>query len=532
MRRFLTALAVLSTFPAAAQVFRPEPIRAHMTFLASDLLEGRGTGTRGHQLAADYVAAQFEAYGLAPNPAGSYFQSVPFLKTLVQADSTMTVQRGRQAATTVPLGSTFMTSGNPLAGSSTIKGDVVFAGYGITAAGSSYDDYKGLDVRGKIVLLFSGAPASFANTLRAHYSSSLSKIENAASHGAIGIVFVSSPDEYARVPWDRVVRQTKLGAMHWLNAAGQPHGVFSAIPMTVSLSRPGAEALFAGSRQTYARASEALVAGKARRGPLGVHVIFDIRSVHARVESPNVVGVIRGSDPKLRDEYVVISSHLDHLGISDPVNGDAINNGALDNASGIAIILEIARALVTSNPRRSIVFVATTGEEKGLRGADYYANNPTVPYESIVANVNIDEVYLFAPSRDITVIGAENSDLGATAERAAAAMGIELSPDPFPEEVVFVRSDQYPFVRRGIPAIFPIAGNRAADGKTDLRALQQAWNRTRYHQPGDDMNQPLDYRPGVQMAEFGTRVVLDIANREGRPQWNKGNFFGELFGRR
>ncbi len=532
MRRFLAAIVLLFSFSAAGQTFRPEAIRAHMTFLASDLLEGRGTGTRGHQLAAAYVAAQFETYGIEPGAQGSYFQSVPFRQTIVQPDSTMTIQRRGAVATAVPLGSTFMTYGNPLAATSVIEGDVVFAGFGISAPDQKYDDYKSLDVKGKLVMIYSGAPASFANTLRAHYSSSFSKIENATAHGAAGILFVSLPAEYERVAWSRIVRQTRLGAMNWLETDGTPHAVFPAIPATISLSRPGAEALFAGSRQTYAQASEALLAGKPRRGALGVHVKVDIRSVHARVESPNVVGIVRGSDPKLRDEFVVITSHLDHLGISDPVNGDSINNGAIDNASGISIVLEMARVLASSKPRRSIVFVATTGEEKGLRGADYYANNPTVPYESIVANVNIDEVYLFGPSRDITVIGAENSDLGATSERVAATMGIELSPDPFPEEVVFVRSDQYPFVRRGIPAIFPIAGNRPLDGKTDLRAMQAAWNLNRYHQPGDDMNQPLDYRPGVQMAEFGMRVVLDIANREARPKWNEGNFFGQHFKRK
>jgi hypothetical protein len=532
MRRSLAVLSLLLAASVSAQTYRVDAIRAHMKFLASDLLEGRGTGTRGHQLAAEYVATQFESYGLEPGgTSATYFQSVPFRKTLSLPESTMTMQRGKEPAVTSTLGTTFMTSGNPLADRSTIEGDVVFAGFGITAPESKYDDYKGIDVKGKIVLVFNGAPEAFPNTLRAHYSSSYAKLDNAVAHGAIGAITMGLPDEYRRVAWDRVVRQTKLGAMHWLNAAGEPHAVFSAIPVTFSLSRPGAEAFF-GSTEKYEQAARSLAEGKARRGPIGVHVKFDVRSEHTRVESPNVVGIVRGSDPVLRNESIVITSHLDHLGISDPVRGDSINNGALDNASGIAVILEMARVLAMQHPRRSVVFVATTAEEKGLRGADYYANNPTVPFESIVANVNIDEVYMFAPTKDLTIIGAENSDLGAASERVAAAMGIELSPDPFPEEVVFVRSDQYPFVRRGIPAIFPIAGNRPVDPKTDVKGMQAAWNVNRYHQPSDDMNQSLDFGTGVQMADFGTRVVLDIANRDERPQWNRGNFFGERFGRK
>jgi hypothetical protein len=495
-----------------------------MRFLASDLLEGRGTGTRGHLVAAQYVAAQYEALGLHPGNSGSYFQVVPFRKTTADAASIVTLTRGTEQLA-LKFGEDFVTSGDPLHDETTINAPVVYLGYGITAPSQKYDDYARLNVTGKIVAYFSGAPATFPSDVRAHYASSLTKLENATAHGAVGAITLRSARDRQRGGWDRVTRQSRLGAMNWLDANGIARGL-AGITSSFTISDKAAEWLFGSDFVAMTTdANTRARAGFATNATASVHLV----SKHDRVESPNVVGILRGSE--LPDEYVVYSAHLDHLGITTPVDGDAINNGALDNASGIAAMLEVARAFANGpHPRRSILFLATTGEEKGLKGADYFANNPTVPARSIVADINIDEIFMFAPTRDIVPIGAEHSTLGDAVQRAAKAMNLEVSPDPQPEEVVFVRSDQYPFVKRGIPAVYIDGGYKPVDPSVDLIKRIETWESTIYHTPKDDMSQPLDFTVGATVAKFDYLVGLDVANGTARPSWRPEDFFGEMFG--
>jgi hypothetical protein len=518
MRRFL--LLLLFAVPLAAQEIEPARLAAHMRFLADDLLEGRGTGTRGHLIAARYVAEQYEALGMDVS-----LQNVPFRKiTPIPERSSVTI-----GSTPLAFGSGFVTTGDPLREDASAEGQVVYVGYGITAPSQKYDDYAGVDVHGKIVAYYSGAPKSFSSDVRAHYSSSLVKYENAASHGAIGILGLRTAFDETRVPWARSVRQSKLGAMNWLESNGTPHATFPQIGAAVSLSRSGAEALLGSDLKAI---ETPLEAGHAKAALLPMRVSIHVAAKHERVDSPNVIGILRGSDPALRDEYVVYSAHLDHLGISEPVDGDAINNGALDNGSGIAAMLEVARAFAQTNPRpkRSLLFLATTGEEKGLKGADYFANNPTVSLSSIVADINIDEILMFHPVKDILPIGAEHSTLGDDVALVAGDMHLDVSPDPQPEEVVFVRSDQYPFVKRGVPAIYMNAGYKAIDPKIDLVAEMTKWEETIYHSPKDDMSQPMDLSVGAQVAKFNYLLGLRVANAAERPRWKKGDFFGDMFG--
>lgn len=530
--RTLLALSLLTTLGLNAQTFRPEAIRGHMRFLAHDLLEGRGTGSRGYQVAAEYVAAQFEAAGLAPGANGSWFQKVPFRKTTALPESEVTIAAHGAPPVTLRFGEGFVTTGDPLQASRVIEGAVVVAGYGVTAPELQYDDYAGIDVRGKIVAIFSGAPSAFPNTLRAHYSSSVGKIDNAAAHGAAGVVTLQTPTDMERAPWDRVVRQSRLGAMHWLESSGAPHAVRSDISSTIGLSAAGMRTLFSSSPRGYEDVAAELAAGKLRAFELPVRMTVRIVSAHENIESPNVAGILRGSDPVLRDQYIVYSSHLDHLGISDPVDGDAINNGALDNASGIAAMIEIARAFGGNPPpRRSILFLATTGEEKGLRGADYFASNPTVPARQLVGNINIDEILMMHAVKDVVAFGVEVSSLGDMARKVAQGMGLEVSPDPYPEEVIFVRSDQYPFVKAGVPAIFVVTGYKAVDPNIDSVREQIEWIKTVYHTPKDDLSQKLDYSVGATLARFNYLLGLEAASSTAAPAWTPGNFFGEKFGR-
>ena len=526
----MTKLLLVLALVASSAVARTEAIRAHMTFLASDLLEGRGTGTRGYRIAAEYVAAQYALSGVEPGANGSYFQEVPFRETVPDAASMITFTRAGAEPVTLRIFDQFTSSGDPLDEKKVVDAEVVVAGYGITAPDQKHDDYAGLSVQGKIVAVFPGAPPRFGNAIRAHYSSSLNKIETAAGHGAVGLIFLTPPDEDARNPWPRKQRQSRIGSMHWTRPDGSPRAVIPSLSSNVTISLDATRQLL-GSQADAVFAS--LQNGRPAVNPIRTRARIQLISTHRTVTSPNVVGVVRGSDPKLRDEYLVYSAHLDHVGITAPVDGDPINNGAFDNASGTAVLLEIARAFaeLKEKPKRSIIFLATTAEEKGLRGADYFANNPTVPFESIIGNINIDMLVMIARTSDLIPIGIETSDIGDVAREVAREMNVELSPDPFPEEVVFVRSDQYPFVRRGIPALYVDPGYKAVDQSIDLPKLHKEWLRTRYHAPSDDLKQPIDYSAALLLTEFDFRLGLALANRAERPKWNPGDYFGERFGK-
>ncbi len=529
MRNTLVVTVLLLASPVYPDSFRPEALRAHMRFLADDLLEGRG-----YKLAAEYVAAQFEAAGLEPGAGGSYFQTVPFLKTIASPDSTVILTPVSGAPVTLKYGEAFVTYGDPRREDTNVASKVVLVGYGITAPELKVDDYAGVDVKGKIVALFAGAPSHFSSSLRAHYSSTQGKVENAAGHGAAGLLILVTREEAARAPWPRVIRGSKLGSMHWLESDGALHSVPKDLSFNLSLGLSGTEAFLAAAGKTLPEITTQLAAPRFKAIELPLNAAISIHSSHEKVSSDNVLGVLRGSDPALRDQYLVYTSHLDHIGMTDAVDGDAINNGALDNASGIAATIEIAKAFAAlpKAPRRSIIFLATTGEEKGLKGADYFANNPTVPIDNIVANINIDEILMIAPVKDIVVWGIETSDLGDTSRKIAKDMGLEISPDPYPEEVIFVRSDQYPFVKRGVPAIFAGVGTKSVDPSVDVEKLQRQWFVTRYHAAKDDLDQPIHYPTGATFTEFNYRIGLDVANRTAPPAWVPGNFFGEKFARK
>jgi hypothetical protein len=508
---------------------RPEALRAHMAFLADDLLEGRGTGTRGHELAARYVAAQLEALGLEPaGDSSSFLQRVPFRRAqLVEAECSLALRRG---GTTRPLAYArdYFMGADPLRERSALAAPAVFAGFGVTAPELGHDDYADLDARGKVVVLLAGAPPGFPRDQRAYYSSNLMREANAVAHGAVGILTLRTTLEERRVTWERAIRQSRLAAMRWLEPDGTPHDAHPEILVTATLSRSGAEALFAGAPRPLAAVLAEADTGAVRGFALPVEVRARRTTRHSTATSPNVAGLLRGSDPRLRDQYVVFTAHLDHLGVSTPVDGDSINNGAYDNASGVATMLEVARALraLPRPPRRSVLFLAVTGEEKGLQGSGYFARFPTVPRAGIVADVNLDMFLMLHPLRAVVAVGAEHSSLGPVVERAARRLGLRVVPDPAPEEVVFVRSDQYSFVRQGVPAVFLVD---AGEGPEENAAVER-WLRTVYHTPADDMRQRFDWGAAVKFAQLNYLVGLGVADEAQRPSWKPGDFFGEKFG--
>jgi hypothetical protein len=521
---------------------RPEAMRAHIRFLADDLLEGRGTGTRGYQVAANYVAAHFEALGLEPAGVdGTYFQPVPLRKVdLEPGRSSMSVSRNGQVHTLTYAEDYLLDAwkANNLQDAETsVTAPVVFAGHGVTAPELDYDDYANVDARGKIVALFEfAAPSSFPDDQRAYYASDSVKAQNAADHGAVGMLTFMRPQEAERWPWDWCVPQFENGSLCWLDDRGSPQslsGVIPEIQARVLLNRSGAEALFVDAPHTLEDVFATADEGDPFSFDLPVEVSVETVTRHRAMDCANVAAMLPGSDPVLRNEYVVFTAHLDHLGVGEPVDGDAIYNGAYDNASGVAALMEVARALTVlpKPPPRSVVFVAVTGEESGLVGADYFAHDPTVPAEQIIANINIDEVAIWYDLLDVVAYGSEHSTIVRAVKNAASRLAVEISPDPMPEECFFIRSDQYAFVCQGIPAVWVAAGTETGDPELDGAAIMSDWLQTRYHTPKDDLDQPIDFNAAAKHARLYFLIGHEVANNLERPAWNPGDFFGEKSGR-
>ena len=415
--------------PSANLKISPDALRAHVRFLSDDLLEGRGTATRGHEIAAKYIANQFEAMGLKPaGDEGTFFQRVPFRQAIFkqeQSSVALTVNGSEQ-----PLRNEddYLTQGDFLRTDTTAEGSVVFVGFGVVAPDLKHDDYQGVDVKGKIVAVFAGAPAKWESTQRAYYSSNYLKAQAAAQHGAVGVISLRDPAIERRAPWPRMIRQVRLPALRTL-VQGQPLDTFPELRGAIILNLEKSRELFKAANRDLDQVFKDAEADNGKSFELPVSAKIHLVSEHKETSSPNVVAVLPGSDPKLKNEYIVLSAHLDHLGVGTPVKGDSIYNGAFDNASGSAALVEIARAFskLPTAPKRSLIFLNDTGEEKGLQGAYYFAFNPTVPVENIVANINMDELNSFFPLKDVVGFGAEHPSMKADLDAAAKVVGYTVS---------------------------------------------------------------------------------------------------------
>lgn len=527
--------AMLVAGSAAAETSGPQAsadrVRAHVAFLASDLLQGREAGSPGYDIAANYVASQFAQLGLKPAGAdGSWFQPVPLLAAR-PADEGKFVLKAKGAAD-VPLvfGEDVM-PGKPFGpGERRLSAPLVFVGFGVVSPEHKRDDYKGLNVKGKIVVVLSGAPSGFQTEERAYYANGRTKRAQAAAHGAVGLISVNLPSDEKRRPFADGKRTWQSWAMTWRRPDGAPNDAAIDTPQLAAVSVAGAEKLFAGARKTFAEvvAAAEKPKGDPPRFALAASLDATLRTETKTLESANVAGVLEGSDPKLKGEVVVLSAHLDHIGVTPPVDGDGVNNGALDNAGGIATTLEVARAFQASGkaPRRSVLFLAVTGEEKGLLGAEYFARNPTAPASALVANVNLDMPILTYDFVDVVAFGAERSSLAGAVRRAAAREGVALSPDPMPEEGLFTRSDHFRFVEVGVPSTFLMTGFQNG-GEAKFRGFLAKC----YHKPCDDLSQGIDYAAGAKFARINYEIAREIADADERPLWNKGDFFGGKFAR-
>ncbi|MFZ2754466.1 MAG: M28 family metallopeptidase [Lysobacteraceae bacterium] len=506
-------------------------------FLADDRLEGRETGTRGYDLAAEYTAKRFREIGLQPaGDNGTYFQRVPLLKATREAEgAALTVKRnGREIA--LRFREQFLPALDFNATAHAVEAPAVFVGQGVHAPALNHDDFAGLDLRGKIAVLFSGAPSRFDNDRRAFHSASREKLRALAERGAVGAVFVNTPQDEAGSPWSRSADNWQRSGMRLRDADGKGMNTFPELRAVANVSAAAADLIFADGPQPAATLFKAAQAGTLKGFALPGTLTLAARTKIEPIESRNVIAKLPGSDASLATDHIVYTAHLDHIGIGAPVkdeNGveDAIYNGALDNALGVSILFEAARILHATKPapKRSLLFVALTAEEKGLLGAEWFASHPTVPAPSLIANINMDMPVLLAPSRDVVPIGIEHSTLKSALEIAAKEIGVDLSPDPFPEEVVFVRSDQYAFIRAGIPAVYLSGGTASADGVRDPNMALRKFMREHYHQPSDEATLPIAYGDALRLAKLNARIGQLVGDAAERPKWNPGDFFGEAF---
>ncbi|MES2989254.1 MAG: M20/M25/M40 family metallo-hydrolase [Pseudomonadota bacterium] len=524
IRAFLLATTLLAAAPAAAQDMSPDAaaLKAHVQFLASDAMKGRDTGSPELAIAEQYVAAQMLAAGLTPGgPNGAWLQPVPLVSFKSADHGSLSITRGK-TVTALEWGKDYFARANPHMANVSLDAPVVFAGYGVVDKAVGYDDYKGLDVKGKIVAVLRDAPKAITNgDARAHLSQPDEQARVAAEHGAIGVILIEGNTRHAQFPFIATTRFWDRPAMTWSDGKGA--GPIA--PAFMYLGFDGAAKLFAGSKIKWDEVLAADKAGtKLPRGPIGVTAQGVANTKIEKVAGNNVIGMLPGTD--LKDQYVVISAHLDHVGVGAPdAKGDTIYNGAMDNAVGTASMIEVAKRFRAGGkaPRRSILFVAVTAEEKGLVGSEYFAARPTVPVGSIVADVNLDMPILTYAFEDLVAVGADHSSVGTIVAQAAASEGVKVVPDPLPEENFFVRSDHYSFVKAGIPAVSLDLGPGGPGGAAAKEFLEK-----HYHQPSDEIGL-IDWTQGLRFVKLNFAIASALANNDERPTWNKGDFFGITF---
>lgn len=507
----------------AAPSFSADRIRADVSYLSDDLLEGRNTGTRGYDLAAKFVQSRYEALGLQPGNNGSYMQTVPFVLAKLNPDARNVITIGDK---TFVNGTDIVLSGTSLFPNQSETFEVVFVGYGFDDKRYGFSDYAGLDVRGKVVAVLSSLPEGAPSDVVAELADRRGEV--AEAKGAIGMLTIATPDTLKSTPWDRIKVYGGVPRLRWLRPDGTPNVKAPKLKIGGFLGPQASEALLAGSPMPAAKLYAEIPNKKAR--PKGFAIPgkfgFERHSQVERMTSANVLGLLPGSDPKLADEVIVFMAHLDHDGIVAAENGDSIMNGAMDNASGVATMLEAARAFTESGtrPKRSILFAAVTAEEDGLLGAEYLAKYPSLKDKKVVGVVNLDMPVLTYDFQDVIAFGAEHSTMGPAVDRAVRAAGVTLSPDPVPQEGLFTRSDHYMFVQEGIPAVFLATG-----WKGPGKAAFEDFLANHYHRVSDEIDLPFDWKAAAKFARINYEIGRELADAPDAPRWYEGSYFGDKF---
>jgi Zn-dependent M28 family amino/carboxypeptidase len=503
-----TAAPDESLSPAAKQWW------ADISAIASDANEGRLTGSAGYVRAADYVISRLTAEGLAPAGADGFLQQVTFEQQVVDQDASRAALMGVDG-TQSPLrvGDALLIGPGGEPRPAQVDAPLVFIGYGLHLPGQGYDDFAGLDLKGKIAVVISGGPddisAPIKSDARANRARELAKL------GALGVISLTTPHQ-VEIVWSRQRLIAHQAGMYLADARfhDAPDGFFLA-----TVDPDQTEIFFKGSAHNFAEMSALADASKSvPRFDLKTRLKASVVAARETLTSPNLIAKLEGGDARLNSEYVVISAHLDHLGIGEPINGDRIYNGAMDDASGVAAVLDIARRINSGpRPRRSILFAIFTAEEKGLLGSRYFTANPTVPKKAIVADLNFDMPLPLWPLKMVYLPGETESTLGDDARVVGAEQGIAVVPDPNPDRNVFIRADQYSFVREGIPSLFMKFGFLK---NTPQFQIEHNWRAQRYHSPSDDLEQPGILRgEAVKLDAYTAALALRVANADSAPRW-------------
>jgi Zn-dependent M28 family amino/carboxypeptidase len=516
----LAAAAAVAFAQTPAKHFDGDAWWSHVQFLADDNLEGRETGSEGLRKAQAYAVEQFKKAGLEPAGVNGFYQPVKFTsREIVESESSAALVSGGKA-TPLVLGDDAYFSTRANLTHDTITAKLVFVGYGLKMPEQHYDDLAGLDLKGKIIVYIAGSPADTPISLSAHYQTAAERWKSLKTAGVIGIIAIPNPASMD-IPWARMTLSRRHPSM---DLVGDEFNETPGLKVLVTFNPANAEKLFAGSGHTFAEIAELAKDRKPLpRFPLKVSLKAHATTKTHDVESANLVAKLPGSDPTLKDEYVVLSAHIDHVGVGEPINGDKIYNGAMDNASGTSALLEVAASWKDQpHPKRSLLFVLVTAEEKGLLGSKYFAAHPTVPAKSIVADLNIDMFLPIVPIKVLKVQGLTESNLGDLAREAAQAYGVRVQADPQPLRNAFIRSDQYSFIRHGVPSVKLDLG---FDPGSPDEALFKQWLTTRYHAPSDDLSQPVDRASAATYEEILRQLLTEIANANARPQWKPDSFF-------
>jgi hypothetical protein len=497
---------------------------AHVQFLADDKLEGRNTGSAGYQKAVDYVAAAFERFGLKPAGTSGYSQPVLFeTRQLAEEESSLALVRDGSAEVLTRVDAVLSTRGDL---APALEAPMVFVGYGLQVPEAHYDELAGLNLRGKIAVYVNGTgPVNTSGNIKSHYASGVERWSALQKAGAVGIATIQSPRGVNGQPPVDAGRGGRGPAPPTFVLADPNMQEATGMAVSVTITRRGIDKFLDGTGHTADEILKAAAANEALpKFPLAGALLTKAAIRRDRLTASNVIGLLPGSDAQLKDEYVIMSAHLDHVGIGRPVNGDTIYNGAMDDASGIASVLEIARMLKEPGHKlkRSLLFLAVTAEEKGELGSRYFAAHPTVPANQIVADINLD---MFLPLHALKVIevqGLGESTLGPTIRAAAQDAGVAVQADKEPEQNRFIRSDQYSFIRQGVPAL---AFKFGYEPGSPEEKLHKDWLKDRYHKPSDDLNQPVDKTAAAQFDRIILSLLERVANAPERPRWNSDSFF-------
>jgi Zn-dependent M28 family amino/carboxypeptidase len=528
MRRTLTAILVLA-FAAISPAQQNSPAShfdgnswwSHVKFLADDSLEGRDTGSEGLRKAQAYAVEQLQKAGLEPAGTNGFYQPVRFNQYEVdEAKSSLALVTAGQSKSLSFADDAFINTRSTRA-SANLSAPLVFVGYGLQIPEKNLDELAGLDLKGKIVVYLTGSPSDIPTALASHYQTAGERWKSLRAAGAIGTISIFNPASMD-IPWSRISVNRNHPSM---DLADPEFYETPGLQLGVSFNPASAEKLFEGSGHTFA---EIAALGKDRKPLPHFSLAASLKAnaviLSKSLESSNIVAKLTGSDPALKNEFVVLSAHIDHVGIGAPINGDRIYNGAMDNGSGSALAMDIAASLKAHPEKiqRSILFVLVTAEEKGLLGSKFFATHPTVAPKAIVADVNVDMFLPIVPLKILKVGGLEESDLGARAAAIAQSMGIKPIVDPEPLRNLFIRSDQYNFIKQGVPSV---KCDISFEPGTPEQKIFKDWLTNRYHAPSDDVKQPVDLQAAALYEEFTRRLLLETANAPARPHWKPDSFF-------